>query len=270
MPEITKKVCLCGDNGVGKTSLIKRFVVGKYDEGYISTLGTVVSKKSVPTGYGSTLMMIWDISGQKEFKRIQASAFKNAGGGIAVCDLTRPETAKNLGNWIGTLREHAGDDIPVIVFANKLDLVGVDSDAPEDVLRLSRSLGCVMMGTSAKTGANVEKGFMTLASQITAQVIGDRPWHRAAPDDGGQFENSAALIDYMIDQFCGIFGDEEIGMHIIRKQVRDFKINFENANKADVDKLAERFVALTLEFKGQEAGIMLRSKIGKAKERTNW
>ena len=111
MPEIVRKVCMCGDPNVGKTSLIRRFVHGKYDDEYISTLGTVVTKKSIETNpKGNLTMMIWDISGQNEFKRIHNSAFKNAKGGIAVCDITKPETAENLSDWIRTLRDISGEN----------------------------------------------------------------------------------------------------------------------------------------------------------------
>ena len=268
MSEYSKKICMCGDPAVGKTSLIRKFVIGKYDESYISTLGTVVSKKTVRTAdMNSTTMMLWDISGQKEFKRIHASAFKNAGGGIAVCDATRPETVDHLSTWIESMRNMAGRDLPVVVFVNKADLVNPNSKELSRALELAKDLGCEAFPTSAKTGLNVEEGFMRLANLTTSVTKEERPWHRAVPDDGGPITSPTIFLDYIIDQFCDVFGDEEISMHIVRKQVKDCNVAFENPSLPELNKLMDRFVQLAHEFKGPGASAQLKSKYIKARER---
>jgi small GTP-binding protein len=268
MAEFSKKVCLCGDSAVGKTSLIRKFVVGKYDEGYISTLGTVVSKKTVHTLDSSTAtLMIWDISGQKEFKRIHASAFKNAGGGVAVCDVTRPETIDHLQVWIETMRNSAGRALPVVVFANKVDLVSKGSHEILKASELAKSLNCEFYVTSAKTGENVDEGFTKLANLITTTTKEERPWHKAVPDDGSPITSPTVFLDYIIDQFCEVFGDEDISMHIVRKQVKDNKINFEKPTVQDLNKLMDRFASLAGDFKGPAASATLKSKYIKARER---
>src|SRR2546430_10752896 len=93
------KVCLIGEAAVGKTSLIRRFVLDNFDDKYIQTLGTKVSKKELaspsPDGTGDLKidMTIWDIMGQKGFRELLKEAyFYGARGIIAVCDVTRRET----------------------------------------------------------------------------------------------------------------------------------------------------------------------------------
>ena len=91
MQQKISKICIVGDPAVGKTSLIRRFVFDKYDDKYISTLGTKISKKDVLYNDKKIemTMMIWDVIGQQSFKSIHKSAFKGAKGAFIVCDLTR-------------------------------------------------------------------------------------------------------------------------------------------------------------------------------------
>src|SRR5437764_14630126 len=104
------KVCLVGDVAVGKTSLIKRFVQDQFDDRYIATVGTKVTKKSVDMvwkGAPATLdMMVWDIMGEKGFRGLLKDAyFDGAQGVLAVCDLTRKDTLDDLEDWVATVRK---------------------------------------------------------------------------------------------------------------------------------------------------------------------
>ena len=97
---IKRKVMLLGDGAVGKTSLIKKFVTDRFDDKYITTIGTKVTKKDlVLKDNEKTIyltLMVWDVLGQKGYKNIQASSLKGADGIIFVCDLTRRETLTSL------------------------------------------------------------------------------------------------------------------------------------------------------------------------------
>src|SRR5512137_2547578 len=98
--DILKKVVLIGDGGVGKTSLIARYVVNKFDNKYIATIGTKVSRRDIqvvkPNLIINLRMMIWDILGQKEYSKIRSASLSGAQGVILVGDLSRPETVQSL------------------------------------------------------------------------------------------------------------------------------------------------------------------------------
>ena len=135
-PETAKlKVCLVGDEGVGKTSLIRQFVLSEFDERYVRTVGVVVHKRIVLVPVDGTTytayVTVWDILGRNDFAgRYGAAYFAGTGGVLAVCDLTRPETLDGLGKWLDLVYSVAGE-IPTIVLANKRDLeqhVRVDED----------------------------------------------------------------------------------------------------------------------------------------------
>ena len=168
---VKKKVCLVGEGAVGKTSLIRRFVTDQFDDKYITTVGTKVTKKEIiakdPTGVMNKVdMTIWDIMGQPGFRELLKQAyFYGAGGIIAVCDVTRKETFDALEAWIEDVRNVVGDKSPIIFFGNKSDL-DEKQVTQEDLDGIAAKHGSVSFLTSAKTGNFVEEGFLALAQEM--------------------------------------------------------------------------------------------------------
>ncbi len=174
--QIKAKICLCGDGAVGKTSLINRYVHNVFDESYLRTIGTKVSKKVLSFNQSEEVevelnLQIWDIMGQPEFRDLLKDAyFFGASGVILVCDITRFSTYLNLEDWIGTLFKTTGE-IPIILFANKADLkdkMEVSDGHLEDFIARHDSL---FYYTSARTGDNVETGFLELSKKIAGNMM---------------------------------------------------------------------------------------------------
>jgi small GTP-binding protein len=165
------KICLVGEEGVGKTSLIHRFVSGAFDESYIRTLGAVVSKKTVALGslQGRPVqvdMMILDIMGKRTFLQLFKEAyFHGAKGVLAVFDTTRGASLRDLTKWIDGVRDSVGP-VPVYALGNKTDLVDRREVKDEEAADVLRSYECPILYTSAKTGDNVEQAFQGLAKTI--------------------------------------------------------------------------------------------------------
>lgn len=165
------KVCLIGDFQVGKTSLIRRFVLDEFDDRYLETIGTKVSKKSLNVDHpseGGILrvdLMVWDIMGSKKFGDLLREAyFYGTDGIIGVCDVTRPETVDGLRDWIDAVVRVTGE-IPVHIIANKSDLEWkVDEQAIEEFAKSYESPHHI---TSAKTGDNVEVVFADVAIRVS-------------------------------------------------------------------------------------------------------
>jgi len=157
------KLCLLGDGAVGKTSLVRRYVYDAFDDKYIMSFGTKVSKKSITVGDAELDLMIWDILGQKTYESLHAAYYKGATGALAVCDCTRPETMRSLSSWVSGFREVVGD-MPVLILANKSDL---ERKFSMDELRsVASPLKCEVLETSAKTGLNVEAAFQSISKKI--------------------------------------------------------------------------------------------------------
>lgn len=176
------KVCLVGEAAVGKTSLIRRFVHDDFDDKYIQTLGTKVSKKEIALdlpelGEVAVDMTIWDIMGQKGFRELLKEAyFYGAKGIIAAADVTRRVTLDDLDEWIEGVYNVTGR-IPIEILANKVDLKGKRELSEEDVAQFAQAYDSPFHFTSAKTGENVEDAFRELATRIAHDRL-------AAPEVG--------------------------------------------------------------------------------------
>jgi small GTP-binding protein len=168
------KICLIGDTNVGKTSLIRRYVMDIFDDKYITTLGTKVSKKQIVIKRSNDelflLFSIWDVLGQESFKKIQNVAFKGSQGALLVCDLTRKQTLENLANWNQRLTDATGK-IPKIVLANKSDLIDKHKFTDEQLQEYSSRLDAPYFKTSAKFGDNVIRAFFKLGEFIADDVF---------------------------------------------------------------------------------------------------
>ena len=158
MAEYIRKVVMLGDPGVGKTSLVRKFVHNMFDDKYLSTLGAKPTKRLIKVGEDNLTMMIWDLAGQNF--NLHPAYYAGAKGALLVCDLTRQETAESLLNWYNSLKERAGD-VPVRVLVNKSDLREKQMD-----LEQFTSMGFKPMMTSAKTGENVDQAFQELAEMM--------------------------------------------------------------------------------------------------------
>lgn len=162
--KVIRKVSLLGDGAVGKTSLIRRYVLDVFSDEYLTTFGAKVTKKVLDLEEVELTMMIWDILGQKGQKSLHASYYSGTNGALVVCDLSRPETLESTLEWAIDLRKVAGD-IPIVPVANKMDLPAqVTQDGME---RMAAVLGDGFILTSARTGEGVPAAFERLAKRMT-------------------------------------------------------------------------------------------------------
>ncbi len=181
MPEVERiktKVCLVGEAAVGKTSLVRRYVQDEFDDRYITTLGAKVSKREqvyeVPdksVAYRMD-MTVWDIMGEKGFRDLLKEAFfHGAKGVLAVADLTRYSTLKELDDWIQSVFNVVGE-VPVVYAINKLDLKDevMILYGDREIGQSARAFEAPFYYTSARTGENVEAVFRRIGSMILAKA----------------------------------------------------------------------------------------------------
>jgi small GTP-binding protein len=171
LTQISKKIVLLGDQGVGKTSMIKKYVYDIFDDKYISTLGTKVTTKSVKIEDKTKdrtveiKLLIWDMMGQKEYEMFHHSAYTGSQGALIVCDITRKETLENLPDWITGLF-NATNQIPIVVIGNKNDLEDQKQFGLDEMTTIANTFDVPLYLTSAKTGENIEIAFMKLCEKI--------------------------------------------------------------------------------------------------------
>lgn len=159
--QISKKVILLGLFGVGKTSLIKRFVHQKFDENYLTTIGVKVDKKVINIHGIELSMLIWDIAGESSHKKVPQTYKLGSNGILYVFDVTRPASYENIHSELAELNKLL-PNVPIQIVANKIDLLDEKS-----IQNIVDNIGLTdIIGTSAKTGEGVEKSFEQLGRAV--------------------------------------------------------------------------------------------------------
>ena len=174
---ISKKMCMIGDFGVGKTSLIRRFVDRQFSDQYLSTVGVKISRKSIAlenTKHPESVtaqLLIWDLEGHTKFKGIAPTYLQGASGVLIVADVSRTETVERISEHI-KLFSSVNPKGSIIVALNKVDLI--DEEKLALLVEISHAIGqgkvLAVYTTSAKTGKDVDEIFHKLAYTMVEAV----------------------------------------------------------------------------------------------------
>jgi small GTP-binding protein len=152
-----KKIVVLGLFGVGKTSLLKKFVDGTFSEEYQVTIGVHILKKELTVNDQMIKLILWDTEGTEHIQSMSQTNFKGTHGFIYMCDVTRPASYKSVENDVEFLKTTYPKS-PVVVAANKSDLL-----EPGSILAHKKKLGFVDVMVSAKEGSNVQRLFEKIA-----------------------------------------------------------------------------------------------------------
>ncbi|WP_213956587.1 MULTISPECIES: Rab family GTPase [unclassified Variovorax] len=161
---LQKKICLLGAFGVGKTSLVRRYVDTIFSDAYLTTVGVKIDKKVMTVGSEQMALILWDIAGEDAVAAVRVSYLRGAAGYLLVIDGTRPETLDTAASIQSRITAEIGA-VPFLALLNKADLVEDWALAPERVEQLEAA-GWTFRRTSAKTGDSVEAAFEELATRL--------------------------------------------------------------------------------------------------------
>lgn len=175
---IQKKICMVGAFGVGKTSLVARFVKSLFSEKYQTTVGVKIDKKVVSVGPEEVTLVLWDLAGEDALTQVRPTHLRGASGYILVVDGTRRSTLDTARNLHDRAHEAIGD-VPFVIVVNKADLRDTWEVTDQDLSEYS-SRGSSVMIASAKTGETVERVFLELASRMLEEDHGREQSARAA------------------------------------------------------------------------------------------
>ncbi|MFW9939459.1 MAG: Rab family GTPase [Candidatus Thorarchaeota archaeon] len=160
------KILITGNASVGKTSLLRRYVDGTFDESTILTVGVEFFIKEINFDDVHISLQLWDLGGQKRFRYLLENYVMGARGALLLFDLTRMPKIGDILEWVNISRLH-DINLPIILVGSKNDLedlIAVDDDS---ALHIKNAFNMIdYIKTSAKSGYNIELPFEILAKKL--------------------------------------------------------------------------------------------------------
>ncbi|MFO8019178.1 MAG: Rab family GTPase [Promethearchaeia archaeon] len=170
MADALYKLVVFGDGGVGKTSLVTRYLQGVFTGNTTMTIGVDFHTKTLNINGTEVSLQIWDFAGEDRFRFLLPSYLRGANGGIFMYDITRYSSIKNFDAWLNVLRTEAEEEVknmPILLVGGKSDLEQSRSISKKEGRRLMESKGLYnFIECSAKTGENVEEVFYTITKRM--------------------------------------------------------------------------------------------------------
>ncbi|XP_032826296.1 ras-related protein Rab-22A [Petromyzon marinus] len=171
------KVCLLGDTGVGKSSIVCRFVQDNFDPNINPTIGASFMTKTMPQGNEVHKYLIWDTAGQERFRSLAPMYYRGSAAAVIVYDITKEESFQMLKSWVRELRQHGPQDIIVAIAGNKCDLDDMREVSVQDARDYADSIDAIFIETSAKSAINICEIFARISERVPpgSQDSSDRP-----------------------------------------------------------------------------------------------
>ncbi|KAG5850995.1 ras-related protein Rab-31-like isoform X1 [Anguilla rostrata] len=160
------KICLLGDTGVGKSSIVCRFVQDQFDHNISPTIGASFLTKTVPCGNELHKFLIWDTAGQERFHSLAPMYYRGSAAAVVVYDITKLDSFQTLKKWVKELKEYGPEDIVVAIAGNKTDLGDIREVPMKEAKEFAESIAAIFIETSAKSAINVEELFKKISRQI--------------------------------------------------------------------------------------------------------
>ncbi|KAH8552856.1 GTP-binding protein [Umbelopsis sp. PMI_123] len=161
------KLVLIGDSGVGKSNLLSRFTSNEFNLESKSTIGVEFATKNIVIDGHTIKCQIWDTSGQERYRAITGAYYRGAVGALLVYDITRQSSFQNIDHWLKELRDHADENIVMMLVGNKSDLAESSRAVPtEEGGAFAEDNKMLFFETSALDATNVDAAFQTVFSKI--------------------------------------------------------------------------------------------------------
>ena len=174
MRTATFKICIFGDGGVGKTTLVQRYVTGQFSQSTKMTIGVDIVTKHVQIEDWFVTLQIWDFGGEERFRFFLPAYARGSFGGIYMYDTTRYTTIMDFDEWFSVFKKGCGYDlqpIPILMVGGKADLEEHRTLTFEKAFKFAQSRHIYkVIECSAKTGQNVESIFTEITSKIMTNV----------------------------------------------------------------------------------------------------
>ena len=164
--DITIKILIVGDSGVGKTNFVNKFINNEFDQNYMSTTGIDLKSGNIQLKNKKIRIQIWDTAGQERYRSITKNLFLKVMGALIMYDITKANTFNNLQSWLNLINEECGKHMQIVLVGNKSDLDSQREISKEKVINFAKKQNVEYIETSSKTGDHVTKAITLLTEKI--------------------------------------------------------------------------------------------------------
>ena len=168
--EETIKIIILGDSKVGKTSFIIRFTKNKFDETYLATIGVDYKDRIINIENKLYKLMFYDTAGEEKYKSIPKNHIKNVQGIILMYDITNKKSFDSIIDWISDVKEIKGENFPMILVGNKIDLNESREVTEEMGYELAEKNQIEFFETSNKDGTNIQEAGLEIVYKILGET----------------------------------------------------------------------------------------------------
>ncbi|KAJ1365392.1 hypothetical protein KIN20_025678 [Parelaphostrongylus tenuis] len=189
------KVVLIGDSGVGKSNLLSRFTRNEFNLESKSTIGVEFATRSIQVEGKTVKAQIWDTAGQERYRAITSAYYRGAVGALLVYDIAKHVTYENVERWLKELRDHADQNIVIMLVGNKSDLRHLRAVPTDEAKIYAEKNQLSFIETSALDSTNVEAAFTNILTEIYKSVsnkhVGSDRMTVSLPSSGVDITSSA-------------------------------------------------------------------------------
>jgi small GTP-binding protein len=188
--DLSYKVLLLGDSGVGKSTILQQYYTKEFDPNFITTIGIDFSSQIVNVQDKKIRLALWDTAGQERFRAITKSYLHDCNAIIFVYDITNRKTFDNINSWIRLATEYStGDNILYFIVGNKLDQNKSREVTQDELISLATAHKCGFYETTATLHDSTEALFYLIAKSLSENVIPAVP-------------NNITLVDNQQRSYC--------------------------------------------------------------------
>ncbi|KAJ3296586.1 hypothetical protein HDU79_006208 [Rhizoclosmatium sp. JEL0117] len=171
------KLVFLGEQSVGKTSLITRFMYDTFDNTYQATIGIDFLSKTMYLEDRTVRLQLWDTAGQERFRSLIPSYIRDSSVAVVVYDITNRASFQNTNKWIDDVRSERGGDVIIVLVGNKTDLSDKRQVSAEEGEKKAKEANVLFIETSAKAGYNVKALFRKIAQALPGANEGSGDGH---------------------------------------------------------------------------------------------
>ncbi|EEQ99204.1 RAB6 protein, putative [Perkinsus marinus ATCC 50983] len=160
------KLVFLGEQAVGKTSIITRFMYDTFDSNYQATIGIDFLSKTMYLEDRTVRLQLWDTAGQERFRSLIPSYIRDSSVAVVGYDITNKASFMNCEKWIDDVRTERGNDVIIMLVGNKTDLADKRQVSTEEGEQKAKEQGVMFTECSAKAGYNIKALFRKLAAAL--------------------------------------------------------------------------------------------------------